>query len=292
MKTPVSIVSVLVVSATILAAQEPPAKSPAPASRPPTPVSAGSLATSAGGPVYVYDQKPRGGRSYLVTTEQAQAVIGKFKEAYAKAGSPRVLIYVNRELVDDVSGLKLSARTEHVETSRATGAAANEGANTVQKATHKNTYRIHDRKDVALADRQTMRDVERLFARPLRMAGATIVDQRVATHMLPGKSLDNLITNVDSEQTRREREAISKVADLVLEVLISSRNMTVPEISGERVITVPDIQATAIRLSDSKILGQSTAADLLNRVGGSARHYDVREVTEATALSLMEDMTL
>jgi hypothetical protein len=248
------------------------------------------------GPANVYEQKPFGGRSYLVTPEQAQAVINKFKENYAKTGSPRILIYVNRELLDEASGLKLSARTEQVETTRVTGAAAgtaaNAGPSETQKATHKNRYRIHDRKEAPLADKQTMRDVERLFGRPLRMAGATVVDQRVATQMLKGNPLDNLLTSADSEQTRREREAIASIADVVLEVLISSRNVTVPAISGERSVSVPDIQATAIRLSDSKILGQATAADLLNRAGRNVRGYDVREVTEGTALSLMEDMLL
>lgn len=278
--------------ALVLTAEERGAKGPAPSPPPPPPVSTAPPAPAPSSPAFVYDQKPAGGRAYLVSAEQAQAVISKFKDAYSKAGSPRILIYVNRELLDEASGLKLSARRERVETSRTIGAAPNAGTNETQKATHNNTYRVHDRRELPLADKQTMRDVERLFGRPLRMAGATVVDQRVATQMMHGKSLDNLVTNAESEQARREREAISKIADVVLEVLISSRNLTVPEVSGDRVIAVPDIQATAIRLSDAKILGQSTAADLLNRAGRSARNYDVREVTEATALSLMEDMAL
>ena len=186
--------------------------------------------------------------------------------------------------MDEASGVKLSARSEKVETARST--------NETQKATQKNTYRVHDPKELPLADRQTLRDVERLFGRPLRLAGASIVDQRTATQMLQGKPLENLVTRADSEQARREREAIAKVADIVLEVLISSRNLTIAEVSGDKVISVPDIQAKAIRLHDSKVLGQATAADLLNRAGRNARNYDVREITEATALSLMEDMTL
>jgi len=280
-----------------LPAQDRGARRPAPlAPQPPPPVSVAAPTPSVAGATYVYEQRPMGGRSYLVTPEQAQVVIGKFKDDYAKAGSPRILIYVNRELVDESSGLKLSARTERVKTTRTTGNAAganaNAGTTDIQKASHKNTYRVRDAKETPLADKQTTRDVERLFGRPLRMAGATLVDQRLATQMLAGKSLDNLVTNAESEQARREREAIAKVADIVLEVLISSRNLTVSEISGDRVISVPDIQATAVRLNDSKILGQATAADLLNRAGKSARNYDVREITEATALSLMEDMAL
>lgn len=281
----------------LLRPNTPPSPPPPVSVLPVTPLAPAASAASASSPspVFVYDQKAMGGRAPLVTPEQAQTVIAKFKEAYVKAGSPRILIYVNRELVDETSGLKLSAHSERVETSRATGRASTAeapAASETQKATHKNTYRNRDRKETPLADRQTLRDVERLFGRPLRMGGAAIVDQPVATQMAAGSFLDSLTTRSDSTEARREREAISKIADVVLEVLVSSRNATVTRISGDAVVSVPDIQATAIRLNDSKILGQATAADLLNRAGNAGRFYDVREITEATALSLMEDMTL
>src|ERR1700758_4958718 len=63
-------------------------------------------------PVYVYDQKLYAGRPGLVTPEQAQATITRFKAIYPNLGSPRLLIYVNRELVDEQSGLKLVGRKE------------------------------------------------------------------------------------------------------------------------------------------------------------------------------------
>jgi hypothetical protein len=85
------------------------------------------------------------------------------------------------------------------------------------------------------------------------------------------------------------REALSQIADVALEVLISSRNIVVSEVSGDHTYTVPDIQATAIRLRDSKVLGQASATEVLNRAG-SPRDFDVHQVAEATALALMEDM--
>jgi len=56
---------------------------------------------------------------------------------------------------------------------------------------------------------------------------------------------------------------------------------------------VPDIQATAIRLKDAVILGQAAASDVLGKdaqAGRMVSTYDVRDITEATALALMEDM--
>ena len=76
-------------------------------------------------------------------------------------------------------------------------------------------------------------------------------------------------------------------------MLISSRSLTVTEISGDTTYTVPDIQATAIRLKDSAIIGQAAASDILGRdvqAGRIVKQFGVRDITEATALALMEDM--
>ncbi|HEY2951038.1 MAG TPA: hypothetical protein VGK40_00570 [Verrucomicrobiae bacterium] len=259
---------------------------------PPVPVPV-LLAPTTGNPppapppqVYVYDQKPLAGRPALIKPEQAQAIIDKFKAAYAKLGSPRLLIYVNRELVDENSGLKLTSRTEHTE-SRVTKSTAE---TSTEKVTANNRYRAAEQKEPTLADKQTVRDVERLFGRPLRMGGASLADQRVATQLIADRPVKDLAAN---ESARKDREALSKIADVVVEVLISSKNVTVSEIAGDQTYAVPDIQATAIRLKDAAVLGQASSSDIIGggrAAGHAARNYDVREIAEATALALMEEM--
>lgn len=287
---------------------------------------------------FVYHQKPLESRPWLVTPEQARAIIDRFRANYSKIGSPRMLIYVNRELVDEQSGMKLSARSERVEMSR--GSASGEfqsdaktpppgnrtnptvsisaggnltvvgGLNAAsgeltpgrgsvsqnqEKVTQDNVYRIQGRKEQTLADRQTVRDVERLFGRPLRLGGVRLADQRIATQLIGDKPIQAFTTPTEGEQARKDRQALSNIADVVLEILISSRQIVVPEISGDKTYSVPDIQATAIRLSDSQILGQATASDLIGRdrqAGRVVRHFDVRDIAEATALSLMEDILM
>ena len=91
----------------------------------------------------------------------------------------------------------------------------------------------------------------------------------------------------------KEREALAAIADIAIEVLISNRNMTVPEVSGDATYTLPDIHATAIRLKDSAIVGQASSSDILGKgaqPGQVARQFDFRDITEATAIALMEDM--
>lgn len=291
----------LIVSTAGLEPQKPSPQPRPPA--PPTPPPVAKAETPASSPEkYVYEQKPLGGRGYLVAPDQAQAIINRFKEAYPKLGSPRILIYVNRELIDENSGMKLSARKVQTETVRgdhppksaATNASGVTASGPSERITAQNTYRFRDRASAPLADRQTVRDIERLFGRPLRLAGAALVDQQIAAQLLPGKPVDAL-QSTENEQARRDREALSKVADVVIEVLMSSRNVTVPELSGEKTYSVPDLQATAIRLSDARIIGQATASDIVGAgrsAGRVARFHDVREITEATVLSLMEDIVM
>jgi hypothetical protein len=238
-------------------------------------------------PVYTYDQKPFGGRPALITEDQAQSIINRFKEVYPKIGSPRLLIYVNRELVDEQSGLKLIKREERIESSRYTGTTNDSSV----RSTGENTYRSDGQSSPTLADKQTVRDVERLFGRPLRAAGAVLVDQRVATQLIADRPLAEFIGSTDSPQARRDREALGKVADAVIEILISSKTLSVPAISGSQTVSVPDIQATAISLKDSKILAQASSADVTGRVPfASLGAFGVNEITEATALELMDDM--
>jgi hypothetical protein len=226
---------------------------------------------------------------------------------------------VNRELVDEVSGLKIAERREKRESLKtdltadpnARGGTGQLGANvtivgnvqgetgvvpgkgTTERVTAENTYRHEETKPSALADKQTNRDVERLFGRPLRVGGAKLADQRVASQLLQGHSVQEFLPTVGGVAAARDREALLKVADVVIEVLISSKPLVVAGVSGDVTYQVPDIQATAIRLSDAQILGQASSTDILGpdrSAGRLVRNYDVREITEATALALMEDM--
>ncbi|MDB6109026.1 MAG: hypothetical protein JWR69_776 [Pedosphaera sp.] len=249
--------------------------------------------------VYVYDQKPLQVQPALIPPEEAQAVVDQFRTNYPKMNGPRILIYVNSELVDEQTGMKLSGRSETVETKTQSGvnaAGTNASANgdsTTTKSVVKNNYHNQTKTGPTLADRQTVRDVERLFGRPLRLGGAVLVDQRLATQLIGDRPLKDLAAGTEGQQASKDCEAISKIADVVLEVLISSKSVTVSEVSGDRNYTVPDIQATAIRLKDAKVIGQASASEVMGRnhsAGSAARLFGVQDISEATALALMEDI--
>ncbi|MDA7916470.1 hypothetical protein N9B94_04475 [Verrucomicrobia bacterium] len=279
-------------------------------------------------------QKVWANNQSLVSPEQAQAIIQRFKTGYAKMGNPRIMIYVNRNLVDTESGFMLASRTETTATDRSTtnskfesdanAPKAGDGRTTItaqgdvtingaitqgltdapgtlvrttlnENAINKNTFNNNRVNHGTLADRQTVRDVERLFGRPLRHGGAKLADQRVATQMIASRNIQTFALTPEGDQARKDREALSKITDVVLEILISSRSLKVARISGTETLQVPDIQATAINLKDSSIIGQATASDVLGQdryAGRIARNFGIPEITEATALALMEDMMI
>lgn len=214
----------------------------------------------------------------LITRQAADGVFEGFRKVYKTDGAPRIVIYVNRALIDTASGLKLTERLENFEKADAS-----------LKTSGSNTYKARDAAAPALADQQTVREIERLFGRAFRHAGAQLADQKVAASLLPEEAGAHLT----GDQAAKDRKALADIADIAIEVLISSRNLTVPEVSGDVTVPVPDIQATAIRLKDAAIVGQASASDIIGKgvqAGRAVRQFSVQDITEATAIALMEDM--
>ena len=214
----------------------------------------------------------------LIARQAADGILEGFRKAYKTDGAPRVVIYVNRALVDTSTGLKLTDRVERFEKTDA-----------ALKTSGTNTYRQREGTASPLADQQTVREIERLFGRAFRNAGAQLADQKIASALLPEEPGAHLV----GDNAAKDRKALSDIADIAIEILISSSSVTVPEVSGDATYPVPDIQATAIRLKDAAIVGQAAASDLIGRgvqAGRVVRQFNVQDITEATALALMDDM--
>jgi hypothetical protein len=158
-----------------------------------------------------------------------------------------------------------------------------------------NRYERTEREDDSFEYRQLARDLEITFGRRLRSAGATLADQKVATALMADRPLRDFTTPTEGEQARKDREALARVADAVIEILIVHREATITRVSGNATRSKPEIHVTAVRLNDSRILGQATSLDVL---GSSAQQSQIlqnhtsRDITDAVALALMDDMLL
>ncbi len=214
----------------------------------------------------------------LVAKQTAEGIVEKFRKVYQAQPAPRIVFYVNRALVDTAGGMKLAERVEQFEKT-----------NEQLKTSGTNTYKAKETAAPTLADQQTVREIERLFGRAFRHAGAQLADQAVAASLLPETAGAHLV----GESAAKDRQALANIADIAIEILISSRSLTIPEVSGDTAVPVPDIQATAIRLKDAAIIGQAAASDVIGKgpqAGRVAKQFGAQEITEATALALMEDM--
>ncbi len=158
----------------------------------------------------------------LFTPEQATTIIKELTGTYTKLSAPKIDVRVNPPVGVPVAAAPLTPDE--------------------------------------LATQQTKREVERLFGRPLRLAGATLVDTD-----------------------------LSNQSEVTFDVLISARKL-----GGENSKSVPDIQVTAIRLADGSIIGQATVLDLFpNREVANRQlsKYSIQQLTQATALAVMRDIS-
>ena len=199
-------------------------------------------------PVYTYELRPVAGLPVLIDPQRAQVIVEEFRSHYPALGNPRILVYVNSNII-------FVTNTES------------------------------NRPAPRLADRRTLLDVQRLVARPLRTAGATLVDKDVANQINSPLTASSLIAN------KSARDTASRIADVVIDAQLSFRTVTVNEPSGPGTYAVCDIQLAAVSLADAKIIGQVSAYDLISRAGGPgfvARNFSFQDVTEPAALALMD----
>lgn len=211
----------------------------------------------------------------MIAVEKAKAILENFRLAYSKMGQPRLDIRVNQPwgtapIVDTpVPGIGLAPNIDPN-----TGLPLKPGTVPAPPAIVPVAAPLSTPPSLtaslfdagALAAQQTKRDVQRLFGRPLRMAGVKLHDADLVN--LP---------------------------EVSLEVLISERVVKLRGIAGEKELTVPDMQVTAIRLADGRIIGQATVLDLFPRPEQAAyqlRLRTIHQLAEATALMLMRDMTV
>jgi len=212
-------------------------------------------------PKHIYTVSPAVPLQTIYNAEQAKAIVEEFRITYAKLGKPKIDVRVNfPQGAVQVPQLPTVGVSGVPAIDPATGLPIPPGR---APAVGGIPARIFDTDE--LSSKQTKREVERLFGRPLRMAGVMLMDA----------DLTNL-------------------PEMSFEVLISEREITVNGIKGKQTHSVPDIQVTAIRMTDGRIIGQATVLDLFPRHSTAARmlqRYDIQQLTEATALALMKDIS-
>ena len=225
------------------------------------------------GEVYVYDQKQVATQPALFTAEAAQNILSRFRTNYTKLGSPKVVIYARHDLVE--RGATVSA----CEQGSTNG--VSQGVRVVPE-TEKTAV-------IVSTNVINIRGIESSFSRLWRAGGANIVDAPEAVSLIKADAFETDSTKPEQALVDRDegRDELSKIADFAVKLLVASRQVTVAGLSGDKTYTVPEIQARAVRLSDSRVLGEVSSAEIIASGPQATRITGVSEITEATALALM-----
>jgi len=144
----------------------------------------------------------------------------------------------NQKLYGSRRAVLVNDEAARAVTERFRAAYAKDGAPRVAVFVNRAVAEEEQNSGEAIADRQTEREIERLFGRVFRHGGAILADARAATALVGDEAEENRI----AEPRARERTALKQVADFVIEVLVSSRPMTVATLSGDATLEVPDLQ--------------------------------------------------
>lgn len=216
----------------------------------------------------------------------ARDATGRFFETYLKLGQPRLLFVVNAEAAARPPQPRFTRRGpgagERSREARLPGGMATafvaSGAPAAPSAAEPPLVATH---------------LARQFDQPFREGGARLADPTAVATLMAGKSLTHF-TASGSEAARRDRAALAQVADVIVEVVVAQREVVLPVGAAERVGWQPEVQATAIRLSDSAIIGQANSRELVNRQRGRKNRAGAADTVEAlaqaTAQALMESI--
>ncbi len=143
-----------------------------------------------------------------------------------------------------------------------------------------------------VADRNRTRDVEQWVQQLFAAGGATLIDSTVGVPLLGSKPYQR-IPAADNAKSKRDREALGKATDVVVEVLIVVRQVKVQTSAGETVYVVPGLAIEAYRVTDSALLGAASARDVIkshNLPEDTIMKITMNDRTQIAVLALMEEM--
>ncbi len=254
------------------------------------------------------------------------AVLADFQDKYAKAKQPRLLLFINRDLVRDRGELTTMSETGNdtkvkgdavpsvssgsttiqigTNPSAGTGTALNPtatGAGGEQQSTAYSAVRVRDGQDkgVLPINDYDARQIEELFTQPFYDTGGRFVDQKVATLLLKsfGEAGPRFLTAPQTDQEKADVDSLKKTTDIVIEVLARKYPIVIPLPGGgeqreERVA----LTVTAVDLRQPGLILARISTDTLfgfNGRDGEARRRKARKVVSAeindqAALALMQ----
>ncbi|NJK92477.1 MAG: hypothetical protein HC904_11980 [Blastochloris sp.] len=251
--------------------------------------------------------------------QNPQEILEQFSEAYTKAGKPRLLLYVNRRLLNEqgelleVASLNTSTQikgdsvplpstTVQVGSDNQSnpGPATPSGQGGERRETTSLSVRTGTERPLGVSPvtESEARAIEEAFQKSFFEARARLVDQSIASLALRPleKTGENFLTPVKVDQESRELASLRQSTDIVIEILARNQKVRLAQPSGNDLIEDRiSLIATATQLKDGIKLAQISSDTLFgfNERQGERNERRFREVSrqeilDQTALALMQ----
>ncbi|SDU16791.1 hypothetical protein SAMN05444156_2371 [Verrucomicrobium sp. GAS474] len=249
--------------------------------------------------------------------QDRENVLALFQDRYAKAKQPRLLIYINRDLVRDRGEMTTVTQVQNGTQVKGDavptpGAGAtniqigsNQSAPGSSSATSLNptatgaggerqesssvAVRVKDGADkgVLPINDYDARQVEELFTQPFFDAGARFLDQKISALLLKpfAEAGTRFLTAPETDKEKADIEALKKSADIVIEVMARKRVVVIPLPGGEeRREDRIALTVTAIDLRQPGLILARISTDTLfgfNGRDGEARERKAKKIVSA-----------
>ncbi|PAW77130.1 MAG: hypothetical protein B9S32_12685 [Verrucomicrobia bacterium Tous-C9LFEB] len=249
-------------------------------------------------------------------------VVDQFRDAYAKQQKPRILLFVNRELLPSAR-LEANGRTETVTQVKGDAVDGGNGTSNIQignntqtsggggivinprqtgaggeKKETTTTYKPGDKANLGTPNLSEFdaRQLEESFRAPYFSAGTRFIDQKMAASLLRHFPVigERFLTPPTTDAEKEAQAALKQSADIAIELLGRHYDVSYPTPAGDTTIHRLDLVATAYDLKNpGVILGQISSESLygFNQPGGTRRNVSDREIIDQTALTLMQQLT-
>lgn len=237
------------------------------------------------------------------TSASAEAVIDAFADAYRKAGSPRLAVYFNRALSDEIrewipgDHVQADVQMTHSASghSMATGPVSGQAATSTKAEVRSRQY------VGATGGRQDPREAwkwefEDAITQLLLQGNANVVDRAVIFRQMAKQAPQTAGMDGSASTTLNEISALDKFADILVEMQVTRSNSALGY----------DFRATAKNVKTGRILGSAFVNGSDNGNNGKHRYVatssgyqkeavdaglTVDEVSRALTLKLMQSLT-
>jgi hypothetical protein len=248
----------------------------------------------------------------ILPIADAAEITAQFRTKYAEAKRPRLVLYINRDLLverGELVDLVKIERSQQVKGDRVdeaptanvqigqnnnttSGGTLLNPTNTGLGGEKKETAQISVRdqpainRGVSAISDYEAREIEEVFADKFSAAGARWVDQKVATKLLKtfGQVSDRMLTANLSNKEQQELDALKQSADIAIEILARKKRVTIPTPAGDTTEERLELTATAMDLRQpGLILGRVASNSLFgfNQRDGKMKERRAKKVTSA-----------